>query len=139
MPTFPSKPLNPTALTSFSHRVKRNPLLFFGLPFMLTVVGASFGLSHLTQTRYDVRDQTMKVVAKEESLGMSKNRRKLNLQEEYWVLSFDFIIFRVHSACNSIFGVIHMHQPSIPQRMQANADELDNWEQKRIERPPGVE
>lgn len=72
------------------------------------MVGASFGLAQLTQTRYDHRDRhhrkvyiiiffslhlayfqimltPMIQVAKEEALGMEKNRRQFSLQEEYWV------------------------------------------------------
>ncbi|CAO3689120.1 unnamed protein product [Umbelopsis ramanniana] len=72
------------------------------------MVGASFGLSQLTQTRYDHRDRHHRKVAKEEALGMEKNRRQFSLQEEYW-------------------------------RLQAKDDEDDDWEQVRVERPPGVE
>ncbi|KAI9320234.1 cytochrome c oxidase assembly protein COX16, partial [Dichotomocladium elegans] len=60
--------------------------LLFGLPFIAIIVGGSFGLAQITQTRYDHRDLRHRKVAKEEELGMDKNRRKLSLQEEYWRL-----------------------------------------------------
>ncbi|CAM0140484.1 Flavin-linked sulfhydryl oxidase of the mitochondrial IMS [Umbelopsis sp. WA50703] len=73
------------------------------------MVGASFGLAQLTQTRYDHRDMRHRKVAKEEALGMEKNRRQFSLQEEYW-------------------------------RLQAKEEEDDDeWQQVRIERPPGVD
>ncbi|KAG0043012.1 Cytochrome oxidase assembly [Gryganskiella cystojenkinii] len=70
----------------FAKATKRHPVLYFGLPFLLTVVVGSFALSELTATKYNVHDNRTKAVSKEEALKMSKNRRKLNLQEEYWRL-----------------------------------------------------
>ncbi|KAG0183439.1 Cytochrome oxidase assembly [Apophysomyces sp. BC1021] len=81
MPAFQSKPWDPLAA-----KAKKHPFMLFGLPFILTIVAGSFGLSQLTQTRYDHRDMKHKQVAKEEALGLEKNRRKLSLQEEYWRL-----------------------------------------------------
>ena len=53
MPAFASKPLNRSPLY---RRLKRNPALF-GVPFLLVMVGASFGLQSFTQTRYDLHSQ----------------------------------------------------------------------------------
>ncbi|KAI8137420.1 cytochrome c oxidase assembly protein COX16-domain-containing protein [Fennellomyces sp. T-0311] len=87
MPTFQSKPYGKkSALDPIAIQVKKKPFLFFGLPFIAIIIGGSFGLAQLTQTRYDHRDMRHKKVAKEEALGMDKNRRKLSLQEEYWRL-----------------------------------------------------
>lgn len=55
---FSSKPLNPTQLQS---RLKRYPALF-GIPFLVIIVGASFGLQTFTQTRYDLQDQKVQQV-----------------------------------------------------------------------------
>ena len=41
--------------------MRRNPALF-GVPFVLTIVLASFGLSSLTQTRYDLHDRKVSQV-----------------------------------------------------------------------------
>lgn len=57
----------------------------FGLPFLATVVLSSFALSHFTQTRYDYRDHKVQTVSKEEELGMRKDRRKIDVREEYYV------------------------------------------------------
>ncbi|KAI8991475.1 cytochrome c oxidase assembly protein COX16-domain-containing protein [Mycotypha africana] len=73
-------PLGPLAA-----HVKKKPFLYFGLPFVGIIVAGSFGLAQLTQTKYDHRDRRHTQVAKEEALGMDKNRRKLSLQEEYFV------------------------------------------------------
>lgn len=53
MPPFSSHPLN----TNPIHRVLRKHPSLFGVPFVLIVVGASFGLQSFTQTRYDLHDQ----------------------------------------------------------------------------------
>ncbi|KAG9313295.1 cytochrome c oxidase assembly protein COX16-domain-containing protein [Chiua virens] len=56
MPTFQSNPLNPSPL---HRKLKRYPALF-GLPFILIMVGASFGLQSFTQTRYDLQDKKIR-------------------------------------------------------------------------------
>ncbi|KAI7860105.1 cytochrome c oxidase assembly protein COX16-domain-containing protein [Circinella umbellata] len=87
MGTFQAKPYGKKGtFDPLAAKVKQRPFLFFGLPFIAIIIGGSFGLSQLTQTRYDHRDMRHKKVAKEEALGMDKNRRKLSLQEEYWRL-----------------------------------------------------
>jgi hypothetical protein len=53
MPAFASKPLNKSPLY---RRLKKHPALF-GVPFLLVMVGASFGLQTFTQTRYDLHSQ----------------------------------------------------------------------------------
>ncbi|CAO3635727.1 unnamed protein product [Cunninghamella echinulata] len=77
MPTFQSKPFNKQALP-IVQKVKKHPFALFGLPFIAIMVGASFGLAQLTQTKMKVE--------KEEALGLDKNRRSLSIQEEYWRL-----------------------------------------------------
>ncbi|CAO3594533.1 unnamed protein product [Absidia cylindrospora] len=58
MPTFQSKPFQqkPHQLSSFVQKAKKHPFAFFGLPFIAIIVGGSFGLAQMTQTRYDHRD-----------------------------------------------------------------------------------
>ena len=82
MRTFPRKRLNQPPIF---RAIKRQPLLFFGLPLMIPIVGGSFALSYLTQTRYDLYDSKNKKVDKEEKLLLSKDRRQVNLQKEYEV------------------------------------------------------
>ncbi|KAI9281981.1 cytochrome c oxidase assembly protein COX16-domain-containing protein [Sporodiniella umbellata] len=112
MVKFESKPYGQTSsFDALASQAKKKPFLFFGLPFLTIMVAGSFGLSQLTQTKFDHRDRKHKKVsldpyekhvAKEEALGMDKNRRKLSLQEEYF-------------------------------RLQAQTEE--EWEQVRIARP----
>ncbi|PWN48163.1 FAD-dependent thiol oxidase [Violaceomyces palustris] len=88
MPPFQSKPFRPnsTRLSRFVPKVRRHPVLLFGLPFILTIVGASFGLSTLTQTRYDYNATKVQSISKEEELRMKKDRRRIDIREEYFKL-----------------------------------------------------
>jgi len=83
MPVFPSKPFRSPSL---NNALRRHPALF-GVPFILIIVGASFGLQTLTQTRYDLHNQKVTQVTKEEALGLDKNKRNFDIREEYYRLS----------------------------------------------------
>ncbi|KAL0060776.1 Cytochrome oxidase assembly [Marasmius tenuissimus] len=80
---FESKPLNPT---KFNRTIQQKPWLF-GIPFVLLMVAASYGMTTFTQTRYDLHDQKVKKVTKEQELKLDKNRRKFDIREEYYKLS----------------------------------------------------
>src|SRR5882762_2998171 len=58
MPTFPSNPLTSQPV----HRILRKYPGLFGIPFLILIVGASFGLQSFTQTRYDLHDQKIQQV-----------------------------------------------------------------------------
>lgn len=58
MPVFTSRPLNSSKV---NRAVKKNPALF-GVPFVLLMVAASYGLTTFTQTRYDLHDSKIKQV-----------------------------------------------------------------------------
>jgi cytochrome c oxidase assembly protein subunit 16 len=60
MPTFHSNPINPSPL---QNTLRRYPALF-GIPLVLIIVGASFGLQPFTQTRYDLQAQKVKQVGR---------------------------------------------------------------------------
>ncbi|TFK62494.1 hypothetical protein BDN72DRAFT_848592, partial [Pluteus cervinus] len=83
MAIFSSKPLNATSLNK---TIKKHPSVF-GIPFLLLMVAASYGLSTITQTRYDLHDQKVKQLTKEQELKLNKNRKKFDIREEYFRLS----------------------------------------------------
>jgi cytochrome c oxidase assembly protein subunit 16 len=91
MPTFSSKPLgrNPSAagsaISKLTPQVRRHPVLLFGIPFTLIIVAGSYGLSYLTQTKYDYNATKVQSMSKQEELGMRKDRRRVDLREEYFV------------------------------------------------------
>ncbi|KAJ6595436.1 cytochrome c oxidase assembly protein COX16-domain-containing protein, partial [Mycena sp. CBHHK59/15] len=83
MTVIPSRPLNPSRL---NRAVKKQPLLF-GVPFILLMVAASYGLTALTQTKYDLHDQRVKQVTKEQELKLQHNRKRFDIREEYFRLT----------------------------------------------------
>ncbi|GAA5982029.1 hypothetical protein JCM11641_004302 [Rhodosporidiobolus odoratus] len=104
MPPFSSKPLVPSRL---SLSLRRRPFLLFGLPFLSVLVLSSFALSSFTQTRYDYRSHKVQALTKEDELGMRKDRRRIDVREEY-----------------------HRMQA-------LDALSPSSWENKRVERLPG--
>ena len=82
MPAFSSKSRGSNPLLN---SVRRHPFAMFGLPFLSLVVVSSYALQTFTQTRYDLNDQKVQAVSKEEELGMSKDRKKVDIREEYYV------------------------------------------------------
>ena len=58
MPTFSSNPLNEAR---YSKVFRKHPALF-GVPFVLLIVGASYGMQQFTQTRYDLHSQKVTAV-----------------------------------------------------------------------------
>lgn len=66
-------------------QVRKRPFIFFGLPFLSIMVGASFALQGFTKTRYEYQGQKVQTMNKEEQLGMSKDRKRVDIREEYYV------------------------------------------------------
>ncbi|KAK2466615.1 hypothetical protein APHAL10511_000873, partial [Amanita phalloides] len=64
----------------------RHPALF-DIPFVLLMVAASYGMATVTQTRYDLHDQKVQQMTREQELGLKKNRKKFDIKEEYFRLS----------------------------------------------------
>ncbi|KAG7442489.1 uncharacterized protein BT62DRAFT_936046 [Guyanagaster necrorhizus] len=87
MPVFESKPLSQPKWQAVANKTfSKNPLIF-GIPFVIIMVGASFAITPFTQIRYDLHDQKVKAVSKEQELGLSKNRKKFDIREEYYRLN----------------------------------------------------
>ncbi|BEJ11337.1 hypothetical protein CspHIS471_0107590 [Cutaneotrichosporon sp. HIS471] len=83
MAVFSSKSRSQNPLLS---AVRRRPFALFGLPFLSLVVISSFALKTFTSTRYELNDQKVSAVSKEDELGMDKDRKKIDLREEYYRL-----------------------------------------------------
>lgn len=82
MGTFTKKS---TTNNPFMSAVRRRPFAYFGLPFLTLVVFSSYALETFTQTRYDHGDYKVQAVSKEEALKMDKNRKRVDIREEYYV------------------------------------------------------
>lgn len=85
MPTFSSKPLNAPPPSAITTLIRRRPFLIFGLPFIGLTVISSFALEGFTKTRYDLHDQKVQTLTKEEEMGMKQGRKKVDIREEYYV------------------------------------------------------
>jgi len=99
MPIFTRKTFRPSTLTSrnstFAERLGaryraslvRHPFLLFGLPFLTTIVTASFFLTPATAIRYEKYDRKVQQITQEEAMGLGRDRRKLDINEEYYRLA----------------------------------------------------
>lgn len=92
MPTFPTRKYRPSSYSStfpakYRAALSRHPFALFGLPFILTMVLGSFFLTPATALRYERHDRKVRQLSKEEELGIGKDKRKIDLREEYYVCS----------------------------------------------------
>ncbi|KAI5809292.1 cytochrome c oxidase assembly protein COX16-domain-containing protein [Pyronema omphalodes] len=94
MPTFTSKKFTPSSAESakgfgatYRRLMKKYPFLLFGVPFIGTIVAGSFFLTPATALRYEKHDRKVRQLTQEEAMGLDKNRRKLDLNEEYYKLA----------------------------------------------------
>lgn len=97
MPTFSRRRFTPSNLNSsnstFTERLgsryraslSRHPFILFGLPFIATIVAGSFFLTPATALRYEKQDRKVQRMSQEEAMGLGKDRRKLDINEEYYV------------------------------------------------------
>ena len=73
MVKFESKPYGQTsAFDALATQAKKRPFLYFGLPFLTIMVAGSFGLSQLTQTKFDHRDRKHRKVMSAKSMYNNK-------------------------------------------------------------------
>jgi len=92
MAIFPSKKFRPSSYDStvaakYRNALARHPFALFGLPFIATMVLGSFFLTPATALRFERHDRKVRQVSKEEELGIGKDRRKIDMKEEYYVSS----------------------------------------------------
>lgn len=59
------------------------------------MVGSSFALENFTRTRYDYQATKVQSMSWEEDMGMSKNRKKVDLREEYYVGQLPLLVLIV--------------------------------------------
>lgn len=90
MAVFPAKKFRSGAYEStlpakYRAALARHPFLLFGLPFIGTMVLGSFFLTPATAIRYEKHDRKVRQLSKEEELGIGKDRRRIDLKEEYYV------------------------------------------------------
>lgn len=82
---FRSTSYNNTVPAKYRAALARHPFALFGLPFIATMVLGSFFLTPATALRYERHDRKVRQLTKEEELGIGKDRRRIDLKEEYYV------------------------------------------------------
>ncbi|KXL46684.1 hypothetical protein M433DRAFT_143050 [Acidomyces richmondensis BFW] len=92
MAVFPSKKFrsssyNGSAAARYRAALSKHPFALFGLPFIATMVLGSFFLTPATALRYERHDRKVQQVTEQEKLGMSKEKRKIDLRDEYYRLA----------------------------------------------------
>lgn len=99
-----------TFMGKYEKLVKKNSFLFFGLPMMLSVALASVLLSNFTALRYEMRDEKVREVEEDEALNMIKNRRQVDIKDEYYKLQ----------------GLVEEHSDWEPKRVERLKGESEN-------------
>ena len=154
MPTFQSNPFRPSTSSSaaslserigatYRRHLANHPFLLFGLPFISVIVASSFLLTPATALRYERHDRKNRAVTHgeamelglkglgDEEVSYNPRRRKVTKggtteRDEYYVSSFQTV-----AEC---LGGLRLLMTGLQKLM---AKDLDNWEQKRVERWKG--
>ncbi|TGZ82153.1 hypothetical protein EX30DRAFT_340046 [Ascodesmis nigricans] len=92
MRTFTSKKFLPSASDNslgarYRRALPKHPFLLFGLPFIGVIVAGSFWLTPATALRYEKHDRKVQRLTQEEAMGLGKDRRKVDMKEEYYRLA----------------------------------------------------
>jgi len=92
MPVFQAKKYRPASQSNtlparYRAALSRHPFMLFGLPFIATMVLGSFFLTPATALRYERHDRKVRQLTKDEELGIGKEKRKIDLREEYYKLA----------------------------------------------------
>jgi len=90
MVVFQSKKFRGTAdagtfAAKYRAMMAKHPFLLFGLPFMSVIIAGSFILTPATAVRYERHDRKVRQLTRDEELGVGKNRRKVDIKDEYYV------------------------------------------------------
>jgi len=92
MPTFGSKKFRPSSYNNslparYRAALAKHPFALFGLPFVGTMLLGSFFLTPATALRYERHDRKVKTMSEDEKLGIGKDRRRIDMKEEYYKLA----------------------------------------------------
>jgi len=138
MPTFSSKKFRPSSYQStvgawYRRSLTRHPFALFGFPFLFTIVAGSFLLTPATALRYERHDRKVQQLTQEEALGIGKDRRRVDINEEYYrlaakvcVAAFDLLYLEDSRRCGGVGRYVLMV-----------VQDLDDWDNRRVKRLPG--
>lgn len=82
---FRSSSQESTVAARYRAALAKHPFALFGLPFIAVMVLGSFFLTPATALRYERHDRKVKQLSEEEKFGIGKDRRKIDMKEEYYV------------------------------------------------------
>ncbi|KIX02584.1 uncharacterized protein Z518_08525 [Rhinocladiella mackenziei CBS 650.93] len=132
MPTFPSKRFRGSAAANnlseriaaaYRRKLAQNPFLFFGLPFMTIMVASSFLLTPATALRYEQHDRKHKKLTDQETLELGLKGGPQG----------DGTVTYNPRRRKVLKGELNERD----EYYRLMAKDLDNWEQKRVERWKG--
>ncbi|EGV63072.1 Cytochrome oxidase assembly [Yamadazyma tenuis] len=89
----------------YQRLLQRNHFLYFGLPFMLSIVAGSIYLQNFTAVKWEKYDAKYRQLNEAEMLDMIENKRKVDKKNDYYRLQgfvdeqkdndFDYEMIRV--------------------------------------------
>ncbi|EGW33656.1 uncharacterized protein SPAPADRAFT_133396 [Spathaspora passalidarum NRRL Y-27907] len=66
--------------------IKKNSFLYFGLPFMLSIVAGSIYLQKFTAIKWEKYDEKYRQLSEEEMLSMVENKRVFDKKDDFYRL-----------------------------------------------------
>ena len=91
MPIFASKKFTAssqpsTFATRYRAALAKHPFILFGLPFLATMVLGSFFLTPAAALRFERHDRKTRQMTRDEEMSfLGKEKRKVDIREEYYV------------------------------------------------------
>lgn len=70
----------------YQKALRRNHFLYFGLPFMLSIVAGSIYLQRFTAVKWERFDEKYRQMNEEEMLSMIENKRSVDKKNDYYRL-----------------------------------------------------
>lgn len=75
-----------TVAGKYQNLVRKNHFLYFGLPFMLSIVAGSLYLQRFVELKWERFDDKYQQLHEEEMLGLIDNRRSFDKRDDYYRL-----------------------------------------------------
>lgn len=77
---------NRTFAGRYQRLLQKNHFVFFGLPFLLSIVAGSLYLQKFTSVKWERYDEKYRQLGEDEMLSMIANRRPVDKKEDYYRL-----------------------------------------------------
>ncbi|MBW0546366.1 hypothetical protein O181_086081 [Austropuccinia psidii MF-1] len=137
---IPHESASSTTAIVVIQQVRRRPVLFFGVPFVGSLLVGSWMLSRLTQTRYEYQATRVQSLNHAEKLRLDQdqaNRKPFDLREEYFRLSQPTAP-QLSQLSYQLDKSVGTEQPNSRSK-QKKLQNWDDWDgnQVRVPRPPG--